>query len=259
MRTLTSLLRGVLNGPVKIFCAVFWHIYIFYDAFFRFYRVRYLNILKFGHICYFLGGKNGAILNAQCGPRFVLKFEIIVLHHLPGDKKVKIWLCVFVNNMFEARVFKWKILRTAAELSWVISWKIFIRKIVFDIVTLTTVHGSIYGSWCQVPVPVANFLCVFFLEYEIIWYPYIMKCEIIDLKSIRLLHNFNASILFIRLFSARLLNSVFTSKSDLWNFWKIGRRGHYRILTWNIRETIWLPSYFITTFFVFLKFHFKIL
>ena len=53
MWTLTGLLRGVLNRPVKIFRAYFVHIYIFYDVLFRFYHVRCLNILKFGHRFYF--------------------------------------------------------------------------------------------------------------------------------------------------------------------------------------------------------------
>ena len=55
--TLTGLLRGVLNWLVKIFCAYFGHIYIFYDVLFRFYHVRCLNILKFGHWFNFLDRK----------------------------------------------------------------------------------------------------------------------------------------------------------------------------------------------------------
>ena len=47
--TLTGMLRVVLNRPVKIFCAHFGHIYIFYDVLFRFFHVRCLNILKFVH------------------------------------------------------------------------------------------------------------------------------------------------------------------------------------------------------------------
>ena len=43
-------MRGFLNRPVKIFCANFGKIYNFYDVLFRFYHVRSLNILKFGHI-----------------------------------------------------------------------------------------------------------------------------------------------------------------------------------------------------------------
>ena len=42
------MLRGVSNRPVKIFCAYFGHIYIFYDVLLRFFHVRCLNILKFG-------------------------------------------------------------------------------------------------------------------------------------------------------------------------------------------------------------------
>ena len=49
MWTLTNLLGGVLNRPVKIFCAHFGYIYIFYDVLFGFYHFRCLNILKFGH------------------------------------------------------------------------------------------------------------------------------------------------------------------------------------------------------------------
>ena len=47
--TLTGLLREVLNWPVKIFCAYFGHIYIFYDVLLRFFHVRCLNIHKFGN------------------------------------------------------------------------------------------------------------------------------------------------------------------------------------------------------------------
>ena len=43
------MLRGVSNRPVKIFCAYFGHIYIFYDVLLRFFHVRCLNILKFGN------------------------------------------------------------------------------------------------------------------------------------------------------------------------------------------------------------------
>ena len=46
-------LRGVLNRPVKIFCTYSGHIYIFYDVLFRFFHVRCLNILKFGHRFHF--------------------------------------------------------------------------------------------------------------------------------------------------------------------------------------------------------------
>ena len=46
---LTGLTWGVLNRPVKIFCAYFGHIHIFYNVLFHFYHVRCLNILKFGH------------------------------------------------------------------------------------------------------------------------------------------------------------------------------------------------------------------
>ena len=58
MWTLTGLLRGVLNRPVKICCAYFGHIYIFYDVLFRFYHVRCLNILKFGRKFHFWDRKN---------------------------------------------------------------------------------------------------------------------------------------------------------------------------------------------------------
>ena len=47
--TLTSMLRGVSNRPVKIFCAYFRHIYIFYGVLLPFFHVRCLNILKFGN------------------------------------------------------------------------------------------------------------------------------------------------------------------------------------------------------------------
>ena len=53
MLTLTGLLRGVLNRPVKILCANFRHIYIFYDVLFWFYHIRCLNILQFGRRFYF--------------------------------------------------------------------------------------------------------------------------------------------------------------------------------------------------------------
>ena len=53
MCTLTSLLSGVLNRPVKIFCANFGQIYIFYDVLFGFYHIRCLDILRFGHRFYF--------------------------------------------------------------------------------------------------------------------------------------------------------------------------------------------------------------
>ena len=43
------MLRGVSNRPVKIFCAYFGHIYIFYGVLLRFFHVRCLNILKFGN------------------------------------------------------------------------------------------------------------------------------------------------------------------------------------------------------------------
>ena len=49
MWTLTGLLRGMLNRPVKIFWAYFGHIYIFCDVLFWFKHVRCLNRLKFGH------------------------------------------------------------------------------------------------------------------------------------------------------------------------------------------------------------------
>ena len=49
MWTLAGLLRGLLNWPVKIFCAYFGHIYVFYDVLLRLYHVRCLNLLKFGH------------------------------------------------------------------------------------------------------------------------------------------------------------------------------------------------------------------
>ena len=39
--------RGMLNRPVKIFCAYFGHIYFFYDIILI--HVRCLNILKFDH------------------------------------------------------------------------------------------------------------------------------------------------------------------------------------------------------------------
>ena len=54
MWTITVLLRGVLNRPVKIFCA---NIH-FYCVLFRFYHVRCLNMLQFGHRFRFWDRKN---------------------------------------------------------------------------------------------------------------------------------------------------------------------------------------------------------
>ena len=49
MWTLTGLLRGVSNSPVKISCAYFGHIYILFRVLFILFYVRCLNILNFGH------------------------------------------------------------------------------------------------------------------------------------------------------------------------------------------------------------------
>ena len=48
MLTLDGLLKCVSNRQVKIFCAYFGHIYIYYDVLFWIYHIRCLNILEFG-------------------------------------------------------------------------------------------------------------------------------------------------------------------------------------------------------------------
>ena len=57
MCTLTGVLRGVSNWPVKIFCAYFGHFYIFFGVLFIYNHVRCLNILNFGQWFHFWGQK----------------------------------------------------------------------------------------------------------------------------------------------------------------------------------------------------------
>ena len=95
--TLTGLLRGVLNRPVKIFCTYFGHIYIFYVVLFRFYHVRCLNILKFGHIFHFRRRKNVGAFWLTCYFRAVF-WPYLTGHFIScviARRSARAWLKMF--------------------------------------------------------------------------------------------------------------------------------------------------------------------
>ena len=95
MWILTGLLRGVLNRPVKIFCAYFGHIYILYDVLFRFYHVRCLNILKFGHRFHFWDRKNVDALWPTC------YFRAVFWPYLTGHFISRVIVCWSARAWFQ--------------------------------------------------------------------------------------------------------------------------------------------------------------
>ena len=100
MWTLTGLLRGILNRPVKIFCVVYFVVYILdiftfsYDVLFRFYIVRCLNILNFGHRFHFWDRKIFAQYFDHIWPA--------ILYHAWSRAGQRAYDCKCLNEVYKA-------------------------------------------------------------------------------------------------------------------------------------------------------------